>query len=164
MEDYLKKSKVQIAKKSEDGDLAELFEAFDMEDTGDDNSKIDQAAIKRAYRELSVKYHPDKNPSSAERFNKIRDAYEILSDPVKTLLYDTGGREFVQKFEKDDGGDLERTDSQDVSVTVTLQDVYEGTTKTHPKSRRVVCRSCRLQPNLPRCKRCRRCPGERKQR
>merc|ERR1712241_475921 len=67
-------------------------------------------------------------------------------------------------FEKDDGGDLERTDSQDVSVTVTLQDVYEGTTKTHPKTRRVVCRSCRLQPNLPRCKRCRRCPGERKQR
>eukprot|EP00438_Fugacium_kawagutii_P001176 Skav206575 [mRNA] locus=scaffold925:728726:742809:- [translate_table: standard] len=55
-----------------------------------DNTEIDRAALKRTYRELSVKYHPDKNPESAELFGRIRDAYEILSDPVKMLLYDTG--------------------------------------------------------------------------
>ena len=49
---------------------------------------------------MSVKYHPDKNPESAELFGRIRDAYEILSDPVKMLLYDTGGMDLVKKYEK----------------------------------------------------------------
>lgn len=163
MEDYLKKGVAAMAKKSQDGDLSELLEALDLEDTGDDNSDGDRSAIKRAYRDLSVKYHPDKNKGSAERFNKIRDAYEILSDPVKTLLYDTGGIELVRNFEKD-GGDMPKTESKDVTMTVSLQDVYKGTTKSHPRSRRVVCRSCRLQPHLQRCRKCKRCPGELKER
>ena len=50
-----------------------------------------QEDIKKAYRKLSLKYHPDRNPGNAkaeERFKEINDAYVILSDEQKRLQYD----------------------------------------------------------------------------
>ena len=47
--------------------------------------------IKKAYRKLSLKYHPDKNPDGEERFKEISEAYTILSNPEKKSLYDNGG-------------------------------------------------------------------------
>jgi curved DNA-binding protein CbpA len=47
--------------------------------------------IKRAYRSLSLKYHPDKNGGDrlmAEKFLAVKDAYELLSDESKRLIYD----------------------------------------------------------------------------
>jgi DnaJ family protein B protein 4 len=44
--------------------------------------------IKKAYRSLSLKYHPDKNPSGQEMFQKISSAFEVLGDTEKKKEYD----------------------------------------------------------------------------
>lgn len=54
----------------------------------------DQEAIKKAYRKLAVKYHPDRNPGDKEAENKFREAteaYEVLSDEQKRPIYDQYG-------------------------------------------------------------------------
>jgi len=63
------------------------------------NRTADAAAIKKAYRKLAKKYHPDTNQGNKEaekRFQEIGEAYDILSDPEKKKLYDTYGFEAFQ--------------------------------------------------------------------
>lgn len=58
------------------------------------NKNADNKTIKKAYRKLAKKYHPDINPGDAkaeEKFKEITEAYEILSDPEKRKLYDQFG-------------------------------------------------------------------------
>jgi len=55
--------------------------------------------IKKAYRKLAMKYHPDKNPDdkkAEEMFKKINEAYEVLSDDEKRAIYDKYGKEGLQ--------------------------------------------------------------------
>jgi curved DNA-binding protein len=56
----------------------------------------DEQTIKRAYRDLALKYHPDKNPlpEAEERFKEINEAYEVLGDPAKRSKYDRLGRSY----------------------------------------------------------------------
>ena len=57
--------------------------------------------IKKAYRKLAMKWHPDKNPNnkkiSEEKFKQISEAYSILSDSEKRNIYDKQGSVGLKK-------------------------------------------------------------------
>jgi len=131
----------------------DLYDTLGLEDAAE------EADIKKAYRKLSIQYHPDKNPDeeSRKKFNDIRDAYEILNDPDKKILYDTGGMEAVKAQEK---GQVESGDDVQLDLEVNLEDLYNGATRQAGFSRRVVCRGCRTRPDAPKCQTCKRCPNE----
>ena len=66
----------------------------------------DTGEIKKAYRKLALKYHPDRNKGdkeAEEKFKQISEAYAVLSDKNKRQQYDTFGAEgFQQRYSQED--------------------------------------------------------------
>ncbi|MGB5109822.1 MAG: molecular chaperone DnaJ [Formosimonas sp.] len=63
--------------------------------------------IKKSYRKLAMKYHPDRNqdnPSAEEKFKEVKEAYEMLSDPEKRAAYDQYGHAGVDPNGMGGGG------------------------------------------------------------
>ena len=68
---------------------------------------FDENALKKSYRTLLKKYHPDhsEEPDASERFGEITHAYEVLSDPEKKRLYDMHGKDGVKMGGASGNGD-----------------------------------------------------------
>jgi curved DNA-binding protein len=86
--------------------------------------------IKKAYRELAKKYHPDKNPddqSAEENFKNIQEAYEVLKDPEKRKKYDTLGSNWKQAGSGNfDEWFRNYSRSQQGGSTFSFEDVFGG--------------------------------------
>ena len=70
------------------------------------NKNSSQDEIKKAYRKLAMKYHPDRNKGdkqAEEQFKKANEAYAVLSDPEKKQQYDTfGSTDFQKRYSQED--------------------------------------------------------------
>ena len=86
----------------------EYYEILGLDQTAD------EAAIKKAYRRLAKKFHPDMNgedPGAEQRFKEITEAYAVLSDPKKKKLYDQYGMSAFEEgasYHQTDGGFYKR--------------------------------------------------------
>ncbi|XP_074563475.1 dnaJ protein ERDJ3B-like [Curcuma longa] len=96
--------------------------------------------IKRAYRKLALKYHPDKNPGNEEanrKFAEISNAYEVLSDGEKRKIYDRYGEEGLKQHAAG-GGRGSGMNFQDIFSSFFGGDPREEEEETIPKGDDVV--------------------------
>ena len=125
--------------------------------------------LKKAYRNLSKKYHPDKNPgdeSVAQKFVEIADAYDALSDAETRKIYDQYGHEGVQQHKQGGGarpaqnpfdlfsrffgggghfghgGGERRGPNMDARVQVPLRDFYNGAEHEIRIEKQAICVAC----------------------
>jgi len=118
--------------------------------------KASEDEIKKSYRTLSKKYHPDLNPEGAEKFKEIAEAYEILGDKTKRSQYDSsknnsfGGTSFEDMFSQMFGGQMpgfnqqRRKSAPDkiIKVDITPLESYFASEKTINYVRDHGCNIC----------------------
>ena len=120
-------------------------------------------------RKLAMKYHPDKNPEAGDKFKEISMAYEVLSNPEKRKLYDQAGEQGIKEGGSGGGGGMNPMDIFDMffggggggdpfgrgrqrgprrtknlvhQLSVSLEDMYNGTVRKLALQKNVICDGC----------------------
>lgn len=146
--------------------MSEYYDILGLTKNATDNE------IKKAYRKLAMKYHPDKNPNNPEaeqKFKEISEAYSVLSDEEKRKIYDKYGKEGLQNnggmnFNADDifkhffgsfGDPFEnmfggfsnkqrqhKTEDMISECYLTLEELYNGKLLKRKITHTRICKSC----------------------
>lgn len=109
-----------------------------------------QADIKKAFRKLAAKYHPDKfankseqeQKEAEEKFKEVNEANEILSDEQKRAQYDFYGDTSRQRVQRPRRSYVQPGQDIRMRVPLTFEEIYNGTTKKLKYKRKVRCSSC----------------------
>ncbi|RDX57284.1 DnaJ-domain-containing protein [Lentinus brumalis] len=139
---------------------ADLYKVLEL------SKSASEQDIRKAYKRLSRKYHPDKNkePGAEEKFVEIAHAYEVLSDSTKRQIYDRHGEEGLKAHE---GGQAHYANPFDMfqsffggggghasqqvrkgptsisEFEVSLADIYTGASIDFMIKKRILCDHCR---------------------
>ncbi|KAL3904548.1 MAG: hypothetical protein SGILL_010022 [Bacillariaceae sp.] len=143
--------------------LAQAEDLYKLLGIGRDAGKKD---IKKAYRQKSLEFHPDKNKEegAADKFAEINRAYEVLSDEEKRKIYDRHGEEGLKQHEQRAGGGggggfdpfeqffggfggrgrqrqerEQTTPGVNIPLELTLEEMYAGATYEVTYIRQVLC-------------------------
>ncbi|ELP93421.1 chaperone protein DNAJ, putative [Entamoeba invadens IP1] len=143
--------------------------------------------IKKAYKKLAMKYHPDKNPGNKqaeEKFKEVAEAYSVLSDSKKREVYDRYGKKGLEEggmsgFDMNDifsqffgGGGFgfggrqrsgpRKGRTVQVPLKCNLEDLYNGKTFKRKITHDVLCPKCKGKGTKSgkELKKCQRCGGQ----
>ncbi|KAI0833504.1 DnaJ-domain-containing protein [Trametes gibbosa] len=137
---------------------ADLYKVLDL------HKSASEQDIRKAYKRLSRKYHPDKNkePGAEDKFVEIAHAYEVLSDATKRQIYDRHGEEALRAHEGGQqhhanpfdmfqnffggghpGHQVRRGPTSVSEFEVSLADIYTGASIDFMVKKRILCDHCR---------------------
>lgn len=117
------------------GDSTKLYKELGLE------TKATADEIKRAYRKLARKWHPDRPNGNIEKFKAVQNAYDVLSDPAKKKAYDLTGDpnadpRTMARYQKRKGKTTK------FELEVPLEQFYNGHTRRIRVTKTVICAEC----------------------